>query len=132
MSTTKAWITPVYQIIIGNAITRVVNALNDRNLPDAWEALKTLYDSCPMKIKEKLSKDFLETQKGYDNIMLKRGVDLITTQGIRQHGLSDYLASKVHFLYGKTKDMLEEGGYLESKPRKIEMNVPKEWLEQDH
>ncbi len=125
-NTSKSWITPTYQANLNLAIHAVITALNEYNLLAAWQALRTLFAFCPKKVKEELKDEFVEAQRALDNILLKRSVDLITTQGTKQRSVNDYLDKKVMELFEKLKDMLEEKGYLEPKYKAVDSNVAPE------
>jgi hypothetical protein len=121
----RPFITPTYQTNLNLALREVIIARNEHRDDDAWTALETLYVIAPKKVRKEVQKAFEHAQS---QLMIERnslGSDLVMRKLQSSLKTNNFLRKAAFDLLMQIKDVLEEKGYLESKPKDVMSNIPK-------
>lgn len=116
-------ISPILQRMLIEQISKVMDALNKRQLMEAWSRLQVLVSICPPKVKEALiGKDEELTVRNAVELASREigrvaglnSVDFFTTHVYQNRKVKQLLREIVPWLFELTVEKLYEGNYLES------------------
>jgi len=110
---TRVFITPIYQRILGKALEHVVNSFNLGNPLQTWEALKTVYHTSAIKVKEECKEKFAEINHEVQTLNAPRSLRNAGTQIETENRLNKFLFQKNSEFYDLLVATLIKHRYLE-------------------
>ena len=116
-------VSPTLQKILFGQISKVMDALNERKMMDAWSRLQVLVSVCPPKVKKALIGEDEEltvrnavelASRKISRVAGLNSVDFFTTHVYQNRKVKQLLREIVPWLFELTVDKLYDAGYLES------------------
>lgn len=116
-------ISPILQKMLIGQISKVMDALNERKMMEAWSRLQVLVSICPPKVKKALvgEKEELTVREALEiakreltNIEGLNGMDFFTTHVYKNRKVKQFLRRTVPELFELVVEKLYDAGYLEA------------------
>ena len=113
MSSENHYVTPTYQSLLILGLDTVAKRLADKQIFEAWQALKTLYVELPPECQKECSKDFEAVKKKVTAIRKTKGFSYCEVKRYVDRVSYTYLAEANLKLFDIFKNSLFAKGYLE-------------------
>jgi len=125
MSSGTHYVTPTYQSLLILGLDTVARRLADKQVFEAWQALKTLYVELPPECQKECSKEFEKVKNKLSEIQKTKGYSYYAISTYVNRAKLVYLSEANLNLFNTFKNSLFTKGYLETAPTKPRNPQPK-------
>lgn len=106
-------ITPTFQAVLNQELSKVMGAIDEGNTFQAYTSLQTLIDALNPEHTKELRKEILVINKKINVALRLQGVDLTQTRLLRKTTAETVTKQNTRTLFRKVMAVLHARGYLE-------------------
>lgn len=122
-------ITPTFQAVLNKQLAKIMDAIDDDQLPYAFRCLKTLTESLAEKDQKALMTEIDRIERELGASMNMQRMDLYLLRHTNKQSILQLLRSNVDPLFLKVMKTLHKGNYLVQYRRAVPTNVPPGFVE---